>query len=168
MRILLLLFVTITTYANAQVRALDYFQSENSTVYSKYDTAVIYKGSDCWSHHWVNEKIKPSFFGCLVNHGAAGCPDRWLNQKSICTNCLRHIQVTETREVRVVKDPYEEALERLNKQVQNIHIGAQSEWPKSYYPIQIDTMNLLISSLRIDTTISRIYKATDSLLLLRK
>lgn len=91
------------------------FRSSNEIVSSKYDTTVIYKGGDCKAHHWVGEKIKPSFWGCLVNHGAAGCHDDWLNQKSICTNCLRHIQVKETREVQVVKDPYEEALERLNK-----------------------------------------------------
>jgi len=91
------------------------FNPSYKIVSSKYDTTVIYKGGDCNRHNWVKEKIQVSFWGCGVYHDAAGCPDGWLNQKSICTNCLKHIQVKETREVQVVKDPYEEALERLNK-----------------------------------------------------
>jgi len=91
------------------------FKPSNEIVSSKYDTTVIYKGVDCKYHNWVKEKIKTSLISCGVYHDAAGCPDGWLNQKSICTNCLRHIQVKETREVQVVKDPYEEVLKRLNK-----------------------------------------------------
>ena len=91
------------------------FRSSNEIVSLKYDTTVIYKGVDCKYHNWVKEKIKTSLISCGVYHDAAGCPNDWLNQKSICTNCLRHIQVKETREVQVVKDPYEEVLKRLNK-----------------------------------------------------
>jgi len=120
------LFLLISVTASSQsvfnydgisgtVDGVYYYQPKNTIVHSKYDTTVIYKGGDCKVHSWANEQVQVSSLSCLVYHGAAGCPDGWLNQKSICTNCLRHIQVKETREIQVVKDLYEEALERLNK-----------------------------------------------------
>ena len=64
-----------------------------SRVISTYDTTILNKGKDSCTHVFVSEKPTFSNIGCAVYHGDTGCPDNWLNLKSICEHCLRHIHV---------------------------------------------------------------------------
>jgi len=99
---------------------------KTTEVVSKYDTTVIYKGADNCSHKFAS-KAQPNglysgfTMSCDVLHDAAGCPDKWLNEKQICTKCLRHMQIKEDRTVKELpppKDEYQEALDRLSKKLQ--------------------------------------------------
>ena len=84
-----------------------------STVVSTYDTTILNKGKDSCKHVFV-EEIQPfSFMSCAVYHGDTGCPDNWLNVKSICENCLRHIHVKETRRSEPIPNKYAELLKKL-------------------------------------------------------
>jgi len=85
------------------------------SVISKYDTTILYKGFDTCKHNFVSEKKPLSATTCAVSHGITGCPADWINEKQICTICLKHIQVKEKRDVEQLKDEYTTALEKLNK-----------------------------------------------------
>ena len=90
----------------------------NVKVISKYDTIILYKGEDNCSHLFAGKQVYEGIFSmstCCVVHDAAGCPDAWSNEKKICTICLKHIQIKETRTVIKLQDDYEIALEKLNK-----------------------------------------------------
>lgn len=84
-----------------------------------YDTIVYFVGEKIeHEHQFVKEKKTPDFKACAVMHGPEGCDWNWLKEKQICTVCLRHIFIQETRayippppEV----DEYAQAVERLNK-----------------------------------------------------
>lgn len=80
-----------------------------------YDTTVLNKGLKTCNHDIVGERKKESFISCAVYHGATGCPNDWMNQNYICTICLYHFNIKETREVIQEVDKYEEALKRLQK-----------------------------------------------------
>ena len=80
----------------------------------KYDTTILNKGVESCSHKYANEQQPISYISCAVYHGESGCPNDWLNRKSICTICLKHIQVVESRIVIQLKDEYTEALNKLN------------------------------------------------------
>lgn len=91
----------------------------NVKVVSKYDTTILYKGDDNCSHLFAGKQVYEGMFsspgiGCCVIHDAAGCPDAWSNEKKICTICLKHVQIKETRTVIKLQDDYEIALEKLN------------------------------------------------------
>lgn len=92
----------------------------NYKVVSIYDTTVLYKGDERCMHYVVAERDLPfnPFAGTqlpMYNYGLAGNPKYWLNKNYICTACLYHINIKETRIVKEVPDEYEEALQRLNK-----------------------------------------------------
>jgi hypothetical protein len=89
----------------------------NVNVLSKYDTTVLYNGSAECKHHFVSKKENRLSWAttCAVNHGPEGCPADWLNEMKICTICLKHIQVKETRYTEPIKDEYTEALNKLNE-----------------------------------------------------
>jgi len=83
----------------------------------RYDTTVLFVGIDTTAHvcvFAVEKKVLPSPV-CTTIHGDVGCPDLWLNQKRICTICLRHLLIKEDREIEQIPDPYQQALSRLNK-----------------------------------------------------
>lgn len=90
---------------------------------SRYDTTILFPGVDsikCASHHFVSKSVATGMYStpgieCLVWHGATGCPDKWMNENSICTVCLRHINIKESRTVEIPVDEYQQALDRLNK-----------------------------------------------------
>jgi hypothetical protein len=95
-------------------------------VKSKYDTTVLFEGKHntyetfICVHDWAIEKKPEGNYNqvCAIMHGAAGCSNYWMNQNKICTNCLRHINIKETRWTEPKeqpKDRYKEALEKLNK-----------------------------------------------------
>jgi hypothetical protein len=91
----------------------------NVKIVSKYDTTILYKGEDNCIHLFAAKQVYEGTFGglssCCVLHDAAGCPDAWSNEKKICTICLKHIQIKETRTAIKLQDEYELAVERLNK-----------------------------------------------------
>jgi len=96
---------------------------ERAEVVSKYDTTILNIGDEKCLHIFATQKPNYSNLGqsCGVFHGAAGCPNNWLNEKRICTKCLRHIQIKEGRTVNELpppKDEYQEALDKLNKKMQ--------------------------------------------------
>lgn len=94
---------------------------------SKYDTTVIFKGVDTVNHEhvYVAEKKSTNSLGyysvCAAMHDEAGCSKNWLQQFEVCTICLKHIYISETRWVEHKKpaehpkDKYKESLEILNK-----------------------------------------------------
>jgi len=107
--------VTETLIYNGLFGTISGFSSAAQTkVVSKYDTTILNKGSEKCSHKYANEQQPVSYISCAVYHGESGCPNDWLNRKSICTICLKHIQVVESRTVIVLKDEYTEALNKLN------------------------------------------------------
>lgn len=92
----------------------------NVKVVLKYDTTILYKGAEDCNHVFAGKQVYEGMFSspgvsCCVMHDAAGCPDAWSNEKKICTICLKHIQIKETRTVIKLQDDYEIALEKLNK-----------------------------------------------------
>lgn len=92
----------------------------NYRTFSTYDTTVLNEGDKSCDHNWAVKSVYEGMYSspgisCLVNHGPGGCPDRWSNEKHICTTCLRHIQIKETVHIEEIKNPYDEALERLEK-----------------------------------------------------
>lgn len=96
------------------------FGKSDYAVRSKYDTTLLFKGEDNCVHHFSKKNVYEGMYsspgvGCLVYHGPAGCPDKWEHFKAICTICLRHIEVKETRWVEQLKDEYAEALEKLDE-----------------------------------------------------
>lgn len=102
---------------NSTLTIRNYHKDE--IVISKFDTTILYDGDKKCKHNYASEqKIDSGFFiSCDVLHGLAGCPEHWLKERQICTTCLRHIDIKETRRVEVVKNEYEAALERLNKKL---------------------------------------------------
>lgn len=115
---------------------------DRESVKSRYDTTVLYEGrkdsaiiydqdTQNWmlaeleipcEHSFVAEDRETGYMGirgasCAVAHDLAGCWFTWLNQKEICTKCLRHIHVEEHRWVEPLpkKETYAEALKRLNR-----------------------------------------------------
>lgn len=87
----------------------------NGKVSYRYDTSILYKGnSNNCEHRFVERKTAFDGRVCGVSHGAIGCPDRWYKNNSICTKCLKHVHVKETRSIIKEVDEYEEALQKLN------------------------------------------------------
>lgn len=84
-----------------------------SRIISTYDTTVLNKGKDSCIHAFVSERQTFSMISCAVYHGDTGCPDNWLNIKSICEHCLRHIHVKETRRAEAIPDRYSELLKKI-------------------------------------------------------
>lgn len=116
------LYSTITPQYSGSTITAEWrgFNSIDVKVVSKYDTTVLFIGMEICTHDWVTKDNGSGYMGirytsCAVVHGAGGCPDTWGNYNSICTKCLRHINVKESRVVQGVKSKYDEALDRLNK-----------------------------------------------------
>lgn len=88
-------------------------------VVSKYDTTIIYKGLAKCQHKIVAEKEPYSSVttSCTVNHGWTGCPNDWFNKNYICTICLYHFNIKESRYVEAVPDDYAEAKKRLDEKL---------------------------------------------------
>lgn len=91
------------------------FSFDNYELHISFDTTVKNEGkciAHC-NHEWVGEITKRSLFSCAVYHGAAGCPDNWLKQNSICRICLKKIYVEELRYTKPKVDEYQQLEEQL-------------------------------------------------------
>lgn len=101
------------------------FFDRNVKIVSKHDTTIIlYKGTEDCNHLFAVKQVYEGLFSnygycCLVEHGELGCPDKWSNEKKICTICLKHIQIKETRTAIKLQDDYEIALKKLNELINN-------------------------------------------------
>ncbi len=84
--------------------------------YSVIDTVIMYQGDCVCKHEFVGQDLKiTNLVSCGVNHGDMRCPQTWLDEKLICTKCLKHIRIKET--VHKMEKPiskYDECLNRLN------------------------------------------------------
>lgn len=85
----------------------------NVEVISTYNTTVLNKGNKDCDHKWAVKIKEISMISCAVMHGAEGCSNNWKNDLRICTECLRHEQITETRTTKTKADKYQEALNKL-------------------------------------------------------
>lgn len=121
-KFLFLLIIMVPFIGQAQLTALngivlsslDGSRFEAAEVTSKYDTVILYKGIK-HNHHFVSERKPVKTISCLVNHGPEGCPEDWTDIKQICTICLRHIHIKETRITKPKPDEYQEAFEALER-----------------------------------------------------
>lgn len=90
-----------------------YYSQKHGEVVSGYDTVILFKGLLRCNHKWAVKETPISYISCAVMHDDTGCPNNWLNEYRICTICLRHENIKETRYVVYPKDEYTEYFNKL-------------------------------------------------------
>lgn len=90
--------------------------------HSVYDTSIVFKGVDTilHEHKWTTKSniTHNNMIGsCAVIHGVGGCPNYWVNENSICTICLKSINVVENKIIdkQVHENTYNVTKKKLDK-----------------------------------------------------
>lgn len=121
MRFIIALLLLSSLGSYGQLTTLAAHTYSYDIVKTKYDTTVLNGGDTILCpHKFVKKTVSKNYGTCAVFHDAAGCPDTWVNEFSICRFCLRHIHVKESRFVEqpAKEETYDELLNKLNNKKQ--------------------------------------------------